>query len=131
MTDEPEQPTREQTLQHAAAAAHEINRVYCAAVGDYTQLPWETAPDWQRESVLAGVRAIAADPNLSHEASHQAWWDRKQREGWVYGEVKDPAKRTHPCCRPYAELPYTQRVKDAIFGAVVRGILNEHYVIAL
>ena len=33
--------------QLAAKTAHEVNRAYCQGLGDYSQLHWEEAPDWQ------------------------------------------------------------------------------------
>jgi hypothetical protein len=39
--------------------------------------------------------------------------------GWVYGEVKDAEKKTHPCILPYDELPLQQRTKDYLFKQVV------------
>ncbi len=34
--------------------------------------------------------------------------------------MKDAEKKEHPCFVPYAELPAKQRMKDHLFGAVVR-----------
>lgn len=114
----------EQAILIAARTAHEANRVYCAGLGDSSQLPWEQAPEWQRNSALAGVRAIIARPNMCAEDSHECWMKMKREEGWIYGPVKDPEKRTHPCMVEYDQLPAAHRAKDTIFGAVVRGILG-------
>lgn len=111
-------------IKEAARAAHEANRAYCAAMGDHSQLPWDEAPTWQRQSAVAGVQAIAADPNMTPEQSHESWMAQKEVDGWVYGEEKDAEAKTHPCMVPYAELPPEQRAKDYIFGAVVRLWLN-------
>jgi hypothetical protein len=43
-------------------------------------------------------------------------------EGWRRGEHKSAADRTHPALVPYAELPESQRVKDAVFAAIVRAM---------
>lgn len=50
----------------------------------------------------------------------------KRADGWVYREVKDTDKKTHPCMLPYWELPPAQQIKDAIFGCIVRGVF-QHY----
>jgi hypothetical protein len=105
-----------------ARIAHEVNRGYCAALGDHSQPAWEDAPDWQRASAVAGVRQILAHPETTPEQSHVSWLAQKTAEGWRYGEVKDPAAKTHPCFRPYAELPFEQRAKDYLFGAAVRAV---------
>jgi hypothetical protein len=49
----------------------------------------------------------------------------KIAEGWVYGAVKDPEAKTHPCIMPFDDLPPEQRAKDYIFRGVVRGIAHE------
>lgn len=103
-----------------AKVAHEANRAYCRTIGDESQVAWDDAPDWQRESVIAGARKAVLDQTLTPEQSHQAWLDRKVSEGWSHGPVKDPERKTHPCCLPYAELPPEQRAKDEIFLATVR-----------
>lgn len=109
-----------QKVIEAAMAAHEVNRAYCVALGDESQLPWAEAPEWQRKSAIAGVEEIRANPGLTPEQSHEGWMKLKAAEGWVYGEEKDQEAKTHPCMVPYEELPAEQRAKDHIFGAVVR-----------
>ena len=109
----------------AAVTAHEINRLYCLALGDASQPHWLDAPAWQQESILSGVRQIIEDPTITPEQSHAAWLSSKLADGWVYGETKDPDKKTHPCCVPYAQLPTAQQTKDVLFGAVVRGVLAD------
>lgn len=102
-----------------AAVCHEANRAYCAEIGDDSQLPWAEAPDWQRESALAGVEAILADPSRTPEQSHVAWCAHKAADGWIYGPVKDPARKEHPCMVPYGALPPEQQRKDHLFRAIV------------
>lgn len=108
----------------AAKTAHEVNRAYCASIGDGTQLRWEEAPAWQVESCVAGVEAIVKNPDITPEQSHEGWLARKKEEGWIYGEKKDVEKKTHPCMVPYADLPSEQRAKDRLFCAVVRSVLR-------
>lgn len=102
-----------------AQVAHEINRAYCAALGDGTQATWDDAPDWQKQSTLAGVEMHLANPDATPEESHQSWLEKKLADGWSYGEVKDAEKQEHPCCLPYEELPPEQKAKDYLFRAVV------------
>lgn len=102
-----------------AKVAHEINRAYCAALGDETQVAWEDAPEWQRASAIAGVEMHLANPDATPEQSHESWLAQKVAAGWVYGEVKDAEKKEHPCCRPYDELPQEQKAKDYLFRSVV------------
>lgn len=102
-----------------AMAAHEANRAYCLALGDLTQLLWDDAPDWQKDSAIAGVNMHLANPDATPEDSHASWLAVKLADGWVYGPVKDAEKKEHPCCVPYAELPESQKAKDYIFRGVV------------
>lgn len=108
--------------QDIARVAHEVNRAYCAALGDDSHPTWENAPEWQRSSAVAGVQLHLNNPDTTPEQSHESWLKQKRAEGWTWGEVKDPVKREHPCMAPYAELPIEQRVKDHLFRAVVRAL---------
>ncbi len=105
-----------------AKLCHEVNRAYCAALGDNSQLPWESAPQWQKESAVQGVQ-FHMHGEASPEQSHESWLALKLAEGWTYGPVKDEALKQHPCCVPYHMLPVEQKAKDYIFGSIVRTIL--------
>ncbi len=102
-----------------AQVAHEINRAYCAALGDETQVAWEDAPEWQRASIISGVEMHLANPDATPEQSHESWLAQKLADGWEYGEVKDVQKKQHPCCVPYDQLPPEQKAKDYLFRSVV------------
>jgi RyR domain len=120
--DDPDVDTEDNSGVFIARVAHEINRAYCAAIGDNSQPAWADAPDWQKNSAIAGVNMHMANPNATPEDSHKSWLAQKQAEGWTYGPVKDPAKKEHPCFLPYDELPQEQRVKDYLFRGVVHAL---------
>ena len=107
----------EEKIEACARAAYEANRAYCLALNDTSQPSWEDAAEWQRRSVLNGVRGVL-DGNTP-EQSHEGWLAEKKATGWKYGPVKDPEKREHPCFVPYDELSEEQRQKDHIFVGVV------------
>lgn len=109
-------------VEDIARVCHEANRAFCKCIGDDSQLPWESAPEWQRTSAINGVRAHLATGGLSPEESHNSWLAEKQRNGWTYGPKKDPEKKEHPCCVPYSHLTTEHKAKDYIFGALVATI---------
>ena len=109
-------------IEDIARICHEANRAYCKAFGDDSHLPWDSAPQWQRESAIMGVQAHMHAGGLDPEQSHNSWLAEKQRNGWVYGPVKDAEKKEHPCCVPYADLPVEQKAKDYIVGAIVAAV---------
>ena len=43
-------------VQSIASVCHEANRAYCQSIGDNSQPDWDSAPDWQKQSVENGVR---------------------------------------------------------------------------
>lgn len=107
-----------------AMVCHETNRAYCVAIGDNTQKSWDEAEQWQKISALNGVNFAIANPNLSPTDQHNAWSNDKLKDGWVYGEIKDVEKKTHPCLVPYDELPVEQQFKDKLFRAVVISLMR-------
>lgn len=102
-----------------ARICHEVNKAYCEALGDNSQLPWEDAPNWQKESATLGVILHSTHPEAGPEASHESWMKQKLEDGWKYGPVKDAEKKEHPCIVPFGELPVEQQAKDFIFRAIV------------
>lgn len=104
-----------------ARTCHEVNRAYCEALGDHSQPTWGDAPEWQRSSARMGVD-LHTMGNFGPESSHISWMRQKEAEGWVYGPVKDPEAKQHPCMVPFAQLPVAQQAKDFIFRAVVHAL---------
>ena len=105
-----------------AIICHEANRALCITHGDFSQLSYGEAPQWQIYSAINGVEHALKHPDATPEDSHNNWMAGKIADGWVYGEVKDPDAKTHPCMLPYSELPEFQRKKDALFLAIVRAL---------
>jgi len=111
-------------VEKIAKIAHEINKAYCEALGDFSQASWENAPEWQRESARMGVD-LHMSGDFGPEASHISWMKQKVETGWVYGEFKDVVDKTHPCIVPFDQLPVEQQAKDYIFRAVVHALKGE------
>lgn len=112
----------EEEIANAAKAAHEVNRTYCYALGDFSQVDWVFAPAWQRESAINGVKGVIA--GNTPEQSHESWMKQKLQEGWKYGPTKNPESKEHPCMVPYSQLSPAQRYKDTLFVTSVKGVLG-------
>jgi RyR domain-containing protein len=118
--------TRKVKMDHLkiAEVCHETNAAYCRTIGDHSQPTWDDAPQWQKDSALKGVEFhlghLTNGTEAPASASHDSWLKQKAEEGWSYGSVKDPEKKLHPCFVPYEQLPLEQRIKDYLFGAVVK-----------
>ncbi len=106
-----------------ARIAHEVNRAYCEALGDNSQMPWAGVLEWQRNSAINGVRFHRGNPTAGPEDSHENWLKEKLADGWTYGIVKNADKKEHPCCVPYNKLPVEQKAKDYIFRAIVHNLI--------
>jgi len=107
------------TITDVAAICHEANRQLCKRQTDFTQLPWYSAPEWAKESAIAGVKAILVNPDTTPEKSHENWLAYKEADGWRYGVMKNSFTKEHPCIVPYDELPDDQKLKDHLFLGIV------------
>lgn len=105
-----------------ARVAHLINAAYCLSLGDASIPAWDEAGEQHQGSLVAGVKMHLDNPDATPEQSHESWLADKLSKGWVYGEEKDAEAKTHPCCRPYAELPPEQKAKDYLFRGVVHAL---------
>ena len=114
-----------------AEHCHEANKEYCKTLGDDTQVSWNDAPEWQKQSAINGVvlhlQDLTDGKEPLPERSHESWLSEKLLDGWVYGEVKDADKKTHPCCVPYSDLPDDQKQKDVIFIETVKNCYFEKF----
>jgi hypothetical protein len=109
------------SVEEVAQMAHEANAAYCRTIGDNSHASWADTPENIKESARVGVIKHLENPHMTAEQSHESWLEFKAADGWHYGPVKDAERKTHPCFLPYRELPESDRIKDHIFRAVVRG----------
>ena len=111
------------TAEDIARVVHAANRELQIVQGDpVPSPPWDEAPDYQAREATAGVREVMRNPDLTAEQSHELWVDRMRADGWTYGEVKNPERKTHPTLLPFTELPAEQQLKDRLFIAIVRAL---------
>ena len=104
----------------AARLAHEANRVLQDINQEEISAPWGVTTQENRDSTSEGV--LKSWSGNSPEQLHESWSTFKRECGWVYGEVKDEEKKTHPCLVPYSELPEDQRLKDFVFQGITKSI---------
>ena len=105
-----------------AKMCHQANKAWCEIHDDNSQKDWYEAEQWQRDSAIKGVEYRLANPSSGKDAQHNAWMADKVNDGWVFGEVKDAEKKTHPCIVPFEQLPLFQQKKDALFCAIVDSV---------
>lgn len=110
------------TIEQIAKTCHEVNRVFCKFLGDHTQPKWEDAPEWQKKSAINGVKFHLDHFDSKPCDSHNNWMAEKLKDGWKYGEVKNPETKEHPCLVPYEQLSQAEQTKDSLFIAVVRSM---------
>lgn len=109
-------------IEEIAAVCHEANRALCIEQGDLSQTGWNDAPDWQVNSAINGVKFHVDNPDAGDSASHDSWMAEKVAGGWVYGDVKDPETKTHPCIVPFDQLPPEQQAKDTLFRSIIHAL---------
>ena len=66
------------TTEAAAEFLHEVNRMYCKLIGDDSQVNWNNAPQWQKDSAINGVKAIISGKVQEAKDSHQLWFNEKK-----------------------------------------------------
>jgi hypothetical protein len=98
--------------------AYEVNRQYCALLGE-SRPPWDDAPEEERYSVVLGVKNLESDPYLPPYDTQGRWMTQKLQDGWQYGPTRDVVAKTHPCMVAYEKLPVAQQAKFYLFNAAV------------
>lgn len=111
-------------VEQTARVCHEALRAYCQTLGDNSLVPWNEAPEWQKDSSRDGVRfqfaqfAAGVDPSAS--STHDEWLRQRRAAGWKYGQNKDGQAKEHPLLVAYADLPLAEKLKDYLFAAICK-----------
>lgn len=107
-------------LETTAIVLHNsIRLLQLALKNDIVSEKWENATPDQRSSSRRAVVWRLQNPNALPNEQHDQWMRDRIANGWVYGEVKDTERKTHPCLVPYEELPEGERLKDELVGVIV------------
>ncbi len=105
-----------------AMAAHENNRAFCQAMGDFSHSTWDATPDDLRQIARQAVIGIAT-LDFTPEQTHEAWVAAKRAAGWRHGDTKNAKDKTHPCLVAWKDLPFEQQVKDEMWISTVKNLL--------
>lgn len=85
--------------------------------------PWDECAEEMRSSLVDAVDQVIF--GVTTEQLHRMWMSRKLEDGWVFGEVKDFEKKTHPCLVPYCKLSEEEKRKDYLIISVVMALTEE------
>ena len=105
-----------------ATFVYEVARLQAAAVGaPIIPEPWSTRDlAFQIQfTELVAHHCSGQETFEDAEAAHDSWWQAYSDLGWQYGPVRDVEKKTHPDMVPFAELGWKERIKDAVFVALL------------
>lgn len=111
-------------IEKIARTAHDAIRGWRLANGQEGIPEWADAPDWMISATKESVSAVLQNLDMSASAQHDQWMAAKLRDGWSFGETKDPAAKTHPLLIPFDELPEVERMKDTLINAIVTALAN-------
>lgn len=112
--------------QQIARVVHEANRAVQVEQADSTipvSSSWDETDVETQHSAIDGVDGVLA--GNTPEQSHENWMKFKIDHGWALGPIKNENTKQHPLLVPYAELPAHQKVKDALFVAIVKALSDE------
>lgn len=116
------------TAEQIAQVCHGANRSLQKIQND-PGIP--VAPEWDdldaesQESIIQGVEGVRR--GNSPRESHADWVQFKLDHGWKLGPVKDEKKREHPLLVDYDDLPESQKLKDALFIAIVVALSQQQH----
>ena len=82
--------------------------------------PWNERDIKFREQMTSYVESLRGKALPTPEEAHDSWWRKYEEMGWVYGDVRDTEKKTHPDMVPFADLPKDEQDKDEIFLELVK-----------
>lgn len=73
-----------------AALTHAMCAAYMRSIGETrVMLRGKISSQAERQSFIANVELHLVNPNLTQEERHNNWLAAKEKDGWVYGEIKD------------------------------------------
>lgn len=107
-------------LNRICKMCHDNNNKLMILNGESPQVGWDMLDAESQYITYKSVKKIIDDPNITAECIHNEWMNNKKLDGWVYGEVKDVTKKTHPLIVPFDQLSEIDKQKDQSFIDIVR-----------
>lgn len=105
-----------------ARIIHDAMRALQMAQGFTPSPHWHELAAEIRANAVKGVAAVRE--GMTPEENHERWRAQLTGQGWVYGERRDAAARTHPMLVPWAQLSDAGRDRDVLFAAIVLALTD-------
>lgn len=80
--------------------------------------------DERLKSLMAGTKYVLENPSTTAEENHNIWMEAKKSQGYVYGDILDVEKKTHPSMVPFEDLSDVEKRKDEMDILMVK-LANE------
>jgi hypothetical protein len=75
------------------------------------------------EDVEIGTELTELVEALARNA-HDVWACQRLADGWIWGEERNDAAKTHPCLVDYDDLPYSEKVYDLnVVSSTIRAMI--------
>ena len=100
-----------------ATICHAANGALRVVLGESPSPNWIDLDSESKLSVIEGVQHALS--GKTSEELHESWCRYKEDHGWKYGPVQNAEAKTHPNLVAYDQLPESQKLKDALFKAIV------------
>jgi len=107
------------TVLELAKLAFEQNRAYCRSIGDDSIKDWSYADDRQRKGMIYGVVYVLRTANVNAASLHTGLYRQLIAVGYSNGDKIDHAKKEHPGCLPFEQLPKDFQTKTVLFFNLV------------
>jgi len=110
--------------EQVAYIAYEAHRAYCKSIGLGLLKPWGNSKAVDQQSAIIGVSKLRDNPNLTAEEIHESWLAQKHADGWKWARAKSDVEKTHPLMVAYKYVPPKHQMKDKLFIAIVKTLLE-------
>lgn len=102
-----------------AQLLHKLMVYQALYVEDRPMRLWEDLDPKDQAMYMDAVAWIQME-SVTPDMIHDFWIKRMEAQGWIYGVIKDPVHKTHPCMCPYEQLTEYEKAKDVQFLALSR-----------